>query len=144
MTSRKLLIFVSLVGFLALLSQPVLALKVRTRQASSGTATRAVGTKVASSVRFRPGRNGIIINFSGLNNAKSVNYKLTYSTNGTPQGAMGTITNLTKNIDSRELLFGTCSGGVCRYHGGITNARLVITSKLKSGITTRKSYRLKV
>ncbi len=145
MTSKKIIIIISLLGFLAFLPQEVLALKARTKKTSATTTTtRTAGTRVASSVRFKPGRNGIIISLSGLTNAKSVSYELTYDTNGTPQGAMGTISNITSSADSRELLFGTCSGGVCRYHSGITNARLVITSKLKSGTTTRKSYRLKV
>ena len=146
MTSKKIIALICLSGFLAFLPQEVLALKARTRQASTTTTTttRAVGAKVASSVRFKAGRNGIIISLSGLTNAKSVSYELTYDSNGTSQGAMGTISNITSSTDSRELLFGTCSGGVCRYHSGITNARLVITSKLKSGTTTRKSYRLKV
>jgi uncharacterized protein with PQ loop repeat len=144
MTSKKIIIIVSLLSFLAFVPQEVLALKVRSKQTAAVTTTRTVGTRVTSSVRFKSGRNGIIISFSGLTNAKSVSYELTYDTNGTPQGAMGTISNITSSADSRELLFGTCSGGVCRYHSGITNARLVITSKLKSGTTTRKSYRLKV
>lgn len=144
MTSKKIITLISLLGFLAFVPQEVLALKVRSKQTAAVTTTRTVGTRVTSSVRFKSGRNGIIISFSGLTNAKSVSYELTYDTNGTPQGAMGTISNITSSADSRELLFGTCSGGVCRYHSGITNARLVITSKLKSGTTTRKSYRLKV
>lgn len=125
------------------LPQPILALKTRVRMISTGV-SRTVSGRVTSSVRFKSGRNGIIISLSGLSNAESVSYELTYNTNGITQGAMGTISNITNSTDSRELLFGTCSGGVCRYHTNITNAKLIITSKLKSGTTTRKSYRLKV
>jgi hypothetical protein len=144
MISKKIIIIIFLLSVLVFLPQEALALKTRGAQTATTTTTRTLGTKVSSSVRFKPGKNGIIISLSGLTNAKSVSYELTYSSNGTAQGAMGTISNITNSTDSRELLFGTCSGGVCRYHSGITNARLVITTKLKSGTTTRKSYRLKV
>ncbi|MCX6725946.1 MAG: hypothetical protein NT052_01350 [Candidatus Shapirobacteria bacterium] len=143
MSFKKILIFISFIGFLMFLPQPILALKTRVRMISTGV-SRTVSGRVTSSVRFKSGRNGIIISLSGLSNAESVSYELTYNTNGITQGAMGTISNITNSTDSRELLFGTCSGGVCRYHTNITNAKLIITSKLKSGTTTRKSYRLKV
>ena len=129
--------FISLTAFLSLsflsfLPQETLALKIRSRQTSTVTSTRTTSNRVVSSVRFKSGKTGVIINLSGLNNAQSVSYELTYTGNGTSQGAMGTISNITSSTDSRELLFGTCSGGVCRYHSNINNARLVITSKLKS------------
>jgi len=122
------------------------AAKVRTTRGTTSGPSVNYGTsgRVETSVKFRGDRRAIIINFAGLNNATSISYSLTYNTNGIPQGAIGTITKFSGSSDSRELLFGTCSKGVCRYHTGITDARLVITSKLKSGFTTRKSYRLKV
>ena len=144
------IIFLSLIAiFLLSLVVPskTLAAKVRTsRGGTTGSSSGYISTsgRVVTSARFRSDRRAIIINFAGLNNASSVNYSLTYDSNGIAQGAVGTMTNIAGSSDSRELLFGTCSHGVCRYHTGITNARLVITSKLKSGITTRKSYRLKV
>ncbi len=125
----------------------VCAAKIRISRGSGSSSKSYVFTgvgRVVTSVRFRGDRKAIIINFSGLTNASSVNYSLSYESNGIPQGAMGTISNITTATDNRELLFGTCSGGVCRYHQNITNAKLVITSKLKSGHTTRKTYRLKV
>ncbi|MCX6724909.1 MAG: hypothetical protein NTV20_02300 [Candidatus Shapirobacteria bacterium] len=146
----KKYLFLSLSAiFLILLSvsSETWAAKARTsRGGSSGVSTGSVftGGRVITSAKFRGDRRAIIVNFAGLNNATSVSYSLTYNTNGIPQGAIGTMTNISGASDSRELLFGTCSHGVCRYHTGIIDARLVITSKLKSGITTRKSYKLKV
>jgi len=147
MTRR--IFFLSLITiFLLSLVLPleILAAKPRTSRGTTGGSKSyaSSGGRVISSVKFRGDRRAIIINLAGLNNAKSVTYSLTYNSNGIAQGAMGTITNITSAVESRELLFGTCSHGVCRYHTGITDARLVITAKLKSGITTRKSYRLKV
>lgn len=98
---------------------------------------------VRTSVRFRPDRRGLLVNFTDFGNAVSVSYSLTYTANGIPQGIRGFLGPETAG-EQRELLFGTCSHGVCRYHTNITNARLVIDSKLKSGLTIRKPYRIKV
>jgi hypothetical protein len=135
--------FLLVLAFL-LLPQSVLALKARSSRGSSGSRVYSTAGRVGSSVKFNGGRNGLVIYFSGLTNAKSVTYTLSYESNGISQGAMGTISNITTATDSRELLFGTCSGGVCRYHQNISNAKLVITSKLKSGLTTRKTYRIRI
>jgi hypothetical protein len=142
---RKKLItgFLLTTAFL-LLVQPVLALKTRTSRGAATTRVYSTAGRVGSSVKFNGSRNGVIIYFSGLTNASSVTYSLSYTSNGISQGAMGTISNITTATDSRDLLFGTCSGGTCRYHQNITNAKLVITSKLKSGSTTRKTYKLKI
>jgi len=144
------IIFLSLIIIfllpLVVIPSETLAAKVRTSRGTTGGSRSYVSTggRVVTSARFRGDRRAIIVNFTGLTNAKSVTYSLTYNSNGISQGAMGTMTNIAGSSDSRELLFGTCSHGVCRYHTGITNARLVITSKLKSGITTRKSYKLNI
>jgi len=143
---RQISFFLALILFLIIPHQ-ILAAKARTsRGGGTGSTSGSVSTsgRVTTSVRFRSDRRAAIISFAGLSNANSVNYSLTYDSNGIAQGAMGTMTNIAGSSDSRELLFGTCSHGTCRYHTGIINARLVITSKLKSGITTRKSYKLKV
>jgi len=138
---KKLIIFLLIFAFSSF-PETTLALKARTKRGGSGGGSYLLSNRVGYSVRFNSTRTGLIISFSGLTNANSVNYSLSYETNGISQGAMGTITNPEVSVDTRELLFGTCSGGVCRYHQNITNAKLVITSKLKSGYTTRKTYRI--
>jgi len=142
--NKKLITFLVPIICLFLLPQTALALKTRALRGSSGTRVYSTAGRVGSSVKFNSSRTGLVISFSGLTNATSVNYSLSYNANGIPQGAMGTITNQEVSVDTRELLFGTCSGGVCRYHTNITNAKLVITSKLKSGYTTRKTYRIRI
>ena len=142
---KKSISFLLAIICLFLLPQMVLALKTRTSRGGGGSGSSYyIGARVGSSVKFNSSRTGLVISFSGLTNATSVTYSLSYNTNGIPQGAMGTITNPTVSVDTREVLFGTCSGGVCRYHQNITNAKLVITSKLKSGYTTRKTYKIKI
>lgn len=121
------------------------AAKARTSRGSGATVSSGTATtgRVVSSVKFKANRLGIIVSFSGLNNAATVTYELTYTAAGIPQGARGTVSSA-GNVATRELLFGTCSKNVCRWHTNITNARLVVTAKLNSGLTTRKSFRLRV
>lgn len=143
---RKLFIFSATLLFLSILSaNPACAVKRRPPRGSGMVApvTRTYTRGVRASVQFRPDRRGLLINFSGFGNIVSVTYTLTYNSNGIPQGAGGTATPATAG-EQRELLFGTCSGGVCRFHSNITNARLVIDSKLSSGLVVRKPYRIKV
>lgn len=114
------------------------------RGSGKGTTVKRTYTRGARvSVKFRPDRRGLLINFSSFGNAVSVTYTLTYNSNGIPQGAGGTATPETAG-EQREVLFGTCSAGVCRFHTNITNARLTIDSKLNSGLIIRKPYRIKI
>lgn len=141
---RKVFIFGLSLLFLIFCLTPVLAAKKRLQRARGEAVVKRIYTQgVRTSVRFRPDRRGLLINFSGFGNIVSVTYTLTYTANGVPQGAGGTATPATAG-EQREVLFGTCSGGVCRYHTNITNARLVIDSKLSSGLIIRKPYRIKV
>ena len=143
---RLIAILVLTLALISLLApSQILAAKPR---ASRGTGTAVssgttAGGRVVSSARFKANRLGIILSLSGLNNASSVTYELTYTAAGIPQGARGTVSGA-GNTATRELLFGTCSKNVCRWHTNITDARLTVTSKLNSGITTRKTFRLKV
>lgn len=120
------------------------AAKQRLRREQGGTTVRRIYTRGArASVKFRPDRRGLLLSFSGLGSAVSITYTLTYTGNGMKQGVTGTVTPETAG-EQRELLFGTCSHGVCHYHQDIKDARLVIDSKLSSGLTVRKPYRIKV
>jgi hypothetical protein len=96
------------------------------------------------SVRIRSDRKAITINLSNVQVLTSVNYMLSYKTNGIDQGAGGMMTDLTTGSVSRELLFGTCSRGACRYHTGITNAKLEVVIKYKTGKQLIKRYKIKV
>ena len=141
---KKLLI--TLIAFLILftLFANAWAAKKRPPRSRGGApVTRTYTRGIRTSVKFRPDRRGLLINFSGFGNIVSATYTLTYSANGVPQGAMGTVTPETGG-EQREVLFGTCSHGVCRYHTNITGARLVIDSKLSSGLIVRKPYRINI
>jgi len=100
-------------------------------------------TGLTVSAKLRSDRKAIIINFGNLQSVSSVSYSLIYEHDGQQEGAGGTVSE-TGNTATRELLFGTCSHGVCRYHTNIKNAKLEITYKTKAGKTYLKRYRIKV
>ena len=121
----------------------VLAAKKRTSRGGTAVTSGTTSRGVQSSVKFKSNRLGLILTLSGFGNVSSVSYQLTYTTNGIPEGVSGTI-QPTGATETRELLFATCSKNVCRWNTNIRDARLVVTSKLKSGLTVRKPYRIKV
>lgn len=106
-----------------------------------------VGTTTATGItvlpRLRADRKALNVAFGNLQKATSVSYTLTYTTNGQQEGAGGTISSAGTSA-TRELLFGTCSGSVCRYHNNIKNARLEVTYTANSGKKYLKRYRIKV
>lgn len=121
-----------------LLTSSVGAAKLRVRKTSGG------GGISYSSAKLSRSTNSIVVTFQNLTSTKRVQYELSYSANGVPQGAMGTITTTGLVSDARDLYFGTCSHGVCTPHYNITNATLVVTAQLTSGGTNTKRYRIKI
>lgn len=108
------------------------------------TAVRyTVSSGIPAVVRYQPNRLGLNLSFSNFNGLESVAYSFTYNTNGIAQGVGGTVTAGNNPTAARELLFGTCSRGACRYHYNLSNARLVLTAKYTNGRTATKSYRIK-
>lgn len=98
---------------------------------------------VTVSVKFRPDRKGIVASFSNLTTAAAVSYSLTYFSNGIEQGVDG-IMKPELGSAKKELIFGTCSSGVCRYDTNLTDARFTVTTMLKNGTKIIKTFRLKV
>lgn len=113
------------------------------KKAITTVTKKATGTTVGISARLRRDRKAITVSFSNTQNANSISYILIYQTNGKEEGAGGSV-KPTEGYATRELLFGTCSSGICRYHPSITNARLEITTELKSGKKTLRRYRIRV
>ncbi len=107
------------------------------------TSTSVKGGSIPSIVRYRGDKLGILLSLTNFSGLEKVSYSFTYDTNGMAQGAGGAITNANSPTAQRELLFGTCSSGVCRYHYNLSNARLVLTAKFTSGRTVSKAYRIK-
>lgn len=138
MTFSRKLVFASVTTLAVLISvqSPVLAAKPRQ---TFGNITTTASGKVATSVKLRKDRKAVYLYLNNLFNASSVSYELTYFSNDIPQGVMGSI-RPKKSNETRELLFGTCSRNVCRYHTNIADMRLKVTSKLSSGKTSVKTY----
>lgn len=118
-----------------------LALRKRVRKPRGG-GVRVASRGVSSQVRLRGDRQALLINFSNFANVQSVSYELVYVANGVGQGVSGNIP--LGDTDTKTLLFGTCSAGVCTYHQNITNMRLSIISVLQSGVRVLKPYRIRV
>lgn len=146
---KKIAVFISAVFiFVFLLVLPIDAKTLpqvkkgvgQTTVKKSSTVSRSVGI----SPRLRKDRKALRVYFSNLKKAKSITYTLIYQTNGKDEGASGTVDVSAGNNTSRELAFGTCSSGVCRYHPNIKNLRLEVTIELTSGKIVVKKYRIKV
>ncbi|OGH41978.1 MAG: hypothetical protein A3H79_00835 [Candidatus Levybacteria bacterium RIFCSPLOWO2_02_FULL_36_8b] len=114
---------------------------------TSNAKTKVINNSKSISVfpKLRKDRKALIVSFGNLGSSRSVGYSLIYQTQDHQEGAGGSINMQTESGGAtRELLFGTCSKTVCRYHTNISNMRLEVTSELKSGRKTLKRYRIKV
>ncbi len=144
MSSRYGIAFVILLS--AVLTHPTKAnakrILPRAQYATTATTQTSSQKNISTSVSFRSDRNAIVATFSNLENAQSVSYQFSYMTDGVKQGVSGTITDMTPDPATRELLFGTCSNNVCTYNTNITDAKLVITTTLKNGTKIIKPYKL--
>lgn len=107
-------------------------------------AGRVVSRGIYVGARLRSDHQALEVNFGNLSRAKSVTYTLTYQTNGVDQGVSGSLDLSSGDYASRELLFGTCSNGVCRYHSNITGMKFEIQTLLNSGKTTIRRFRIRV
>ncbi|KKQ01748.1 MAG: hypothetical protein US11_C0004G0018 [Candidatus Roizmanbacteria bacterium GW2011_GWA2_36_23] len=115
----------------------------RFKKAPGNSALKAA-SGLGISVKLRADRSGLVVNFSNLNKVSGVTYTLVYETNGKDEGVSGSLDQSAGNYVTRELLFGTCSSGVCRYHQGLSNMKLEIISQLPSGKQTLKRFRIRV
>lgn len=139
------LYFLLIIFFILFIFPQTSQAKVLPQAAKTGAKTAVVKSAgIIVSPKLRADRRAIIVNFSNLQNAKSVSYALTYNTAIQQEGAIGSLNLNGINSASEELLFGTCSKGVCKYHTGITNAKLEVSYTLKSGKKYLKRYKIKV
>lgn len=118
-------------------------------QAKSGTKSvapksSAGTTNISVNPRLRGDRKALLISFRNLQNSTNVSYALIYTTEGREEGAGGSVRKDEGNSATRELLFGTCSKNVCRYHTNMKNVKLEVTGQLKSGKIFTKRYRIKI
>ena len=142
---KKLFAFLTLIPLL-LLAQTAEAKVLPQASKPSVKITSKVSTSAGINIspKLRADRKALIIYFSNLQNASSVSYSLIYDTSTQQEGAIGSLDVSGSSNQSTELLFGTCSKNVCRYHSGIANMRLEVSYTLKSGKKYLKKYKIKV
>ena len=141
------LILTTLLFSLALFTKMAEA-KLLPQAAKSGKQTTSVKSTAGAGINvyptFRADRRALNVNFANLQNARSVSYELTYDTGEQQEGARGSVPLNGSSTFSTELLFGTCSKNVCRYHTNISNMKLEVSYTSKSGNKYLKRFRLKV
>ena len=108
------------------------------------TTTKKSAAPFSVSQKLRKDKKALIVYFNNLQTTKSVSYMLIYKTNGQEEGAGGSVKPSQGSTTSRELLFGTCSKNVCRYHPNITNMSFEVTAQLISGKKLTKRYKIKI
>ncbi len=139
----KVTVFIFIFIFFAVTAEAkVLPQSKKTTKSSGGG--KAVSSGVSVSPKLRADRRALVISFNNLSKASSVSYTLTYQTNGKDEGVSGSVNSASGNSTSRQLVFGTESSGVPRYHTNITNARLDVTVEMANGKRSVKKYRIKV
>ena len=142
---RKILFIVVLI-FIFLINVAEINAAKKLPQSKSSNKTvikKSQGAGISVAPKLRPDRQALLVYFGNLQNAQSVSYMLIYKTNGQEEGAGGSVKPSEGNA-TRELLFGTCSKNVCRYHPNITNMSFEVTVQLTSGKKLTKRYRIKI
>lgn len=89
--------------------------------------------------------NTVSIWFTSLRDVKTIQYTLSYKSQGVAQGVSGTIQDETfKNHSNvfRRIQLATCSSTVCLNHKNITDFKLEVTITYKNGKVTTKTYDL--
>lgn len=138
----KVFILVYFFLFTPLVTRPAFALKKRVLTPVKKAAAKTSGVSYSKAKLSRP-THSVLLTLTNLATVFRVDYVLNYSANGLSQGAVGSSIPGGKSTDSRDLYFGTCSKGVCTPHTNITNAKLTVTTTLKSGKIHSKRYLIK-
>ena len=140
----KIISILICVWVLLFLSADLANAKLLPRFRSAPKKSTGVSSGVVVSPRLRSDRKALNVFFNNLNKAKNVTYTLIYQTGGKDEGISGSIESSSGNSTTRELLFGTCSAGVCRYHANISNMKLEIITELPSGKRLLRRFRNRV
>ena len=134
---KKIAIILTFIFLFTLFSNITYGIK-KTTTAKKSAATFSVSPKL------RKDRKALVVYFNNLQTTKSVSYMLIYKTNGQEEGARGSVNPSQGSSTSRELLFGTCSKNVCRYHPNLSNMSFEVKAQLKSGKNLIKRYKIKI
>ena len=89
--------------------------------------------------KLRADRHALLLVLGGMQYADSVAYTLTYNAGPVAQGIQSSH-NPEDGNTQKELVFGTCSGNDCVYHGNLNDMKLEVAITLKSGKTVIWRY----
>ena len=137
------LISIVFVFFLLLNGGNAYAAKKFVPKANPGASGGKSGSVIPIRVSYRNDKRALNFYFTNFSGITSASYVFSYDTNGTTQGAAGSVTAANNPNQSRELLFGTCSTSVCTYHSGLKNAKLTFTINYTNGRRASKIFRVK-
>jgi len=140
---KKILIIIAFVFLFSFIKNEAYARTLPQARTSKTTLPKTQSASIGVTPKIRSDRHALIIYFSNLQNAESISYMLIYKTNGQDEGAGGSV-KPSEGSASRELLFGTCSKNVCRYHTNLSNMSLEVKAQLKSGKNLIKRYKIKI
>ncbi len=140
---KKILVIIAFIFLFSLIKNDAYARTLPQAKTSKATPLKTLSASIIVTPKIRNDRHALIIYFSNLQNAESISYMLIYKTNGQEEGAGGSV-KPSEGSASRELLFGTCSKNVCRYHTNISNMTFETTAQLKSGKKLIKRYKIKI
>lgn len=143
---KKLLSLVIILSIVFVFARPTDAkvLPQSVKAVAKQTNLKSGGTTISVSPRLRSDRKALVVNFTNLQNAKSVSYIMTYKTAIQEEAAMGALNLNGQTTDRIELLFGTCSKNVCKYHTGIKDVRFEVSYTSKVGKKYLKKFKIKV
>lgn len=99
---------------------------------------------VAVYTQLLRGKTGVNVSLLNTQGASSILYMVSYTTNGKPEGAGGTVYPKNKKSIVRKIIFGTCSSGVCRYHKNVKKVTVSVEITYKNGKTSSKTYKIKI
>ena len=140
---KYLLLVFLIIAFLAFPKNASAAKKFIPKKAASGGQSTGGGLGIPASVRYRPDKLALLLSFYNFSGIESINYSFTYTSNGLVQGVGGRVTASNDPSSVRELLFGTCSSGVCKYHENLSGTSLALTANFSNGTVAKKLYRVR-
>lgn len=141
---KKYLLLVFILFFLLTLSSPAEAKLLPQSKSVKSKLLPAVAKSFSVSARLRADRKALFVTFSNPQKVKNIAFTLTYQTNGKEEGAGGSVPINSPSVVTRELLFGTCSSGVCRYHSNMSNMRLQVSYESLAGKRYIKRFKIRV
>lgn len=140
----KKVFFLAAFGVMVLVKASFVEGRILPRFKATKKSSTGIVNKLSVKAHLRSDRKALIVTFSNLNKVQNVFYSFMYEGNGIDQGVNGSLDSSLGDTVTRELLFGTCSSGVCRYHGDLKNMKLEVTSDLPSGKRVIKRFRVRI